>query len=519
MTARHRIVANLYKDSVALMAISSKLLALEGLDGASVVMATPTNLQNLVAAGLGEDLAATKPSDLVVAVAGTDTACDAALALAEELLAEQLPGDGGSVAEQPPSSLQMAATRDPGVNFALVSVPGTYAAAEALKALRLGMSVMVFSDNVPQDQELAIKQYAAQHGLMVMGPDCGTAIVNGLPLGFANVVRRGPIGVVGASGTGMQEVTSRIHNLGSGISQALGTGGHDLSEAIGGISMLAGLRALERDSETKVIVLVSKPPAPAVARRVLDQARAMTTPLVVVFLGADPASFSDDVVCGATTLAGAADMAVALASGRRPEPEESGIAPTVRGRLDDAARRMAPDQRFIRGVFCGGTFCFEAQFICQAEGLRAWSNTPVAGNPALDDIRVSREHTIVDMGDDAFTQGRPHPMIDPSQRNERIERDAADPATAVVLVDVVLGYGSAADPTSRLIEVLDHARSSAKNAGRYLAVIAHVCGTDADPQNRKDTIAKLHGVGALVASSNTEAATWASYLATRLAAR
>jgi succinyl-CoA synthetase alpha subunit len=519
MTTRHRIVANLYKDSVALMAISSKLLALEGLDGASVVMATPTNLENLVGAGLGGGLAATKPSDLLVAVAGTDAACDAALTLAEELLAEQLSGDGGSVAEQPPSSLQMAVSRDPAVNFALVSVPGTYAAAEAMKALRLGMSVMVFSDNVPEAQERAIKQFAAERGLMVMGPDCGTAIVNGLPLGFANVVRRGPIGVVGASGTGLQEVTSRIHNLGSGISQALGTGGHDLSEAIGGISMLAGLRALERDADTRVIVLVSKPPAPAVARRVLDAARAMTTPVVVIFLGADPASFSDDVVRGASTLAGAADMAVALASGRRAEPEGPDLDPAVRGKLDDAARRMAPGQRFVRGVFCGGTFCYEAQLIGQAAGIRAWSNTPVAGNPALDDIRVSREHTMVDMGDDAFTQGRPHPMIDPSLRNERIERDAADPATAVLLVDVVLGYGSAADPTSRLAEVLGRARSSARNAGRHLAVIAHVCGTDADPQNRMDTISRLEAAGALVASSNAEAAAWAAYLATRLAAR
>jgi FdrA protein len=516
MTTRHRIVPNLYKDSVALMAISSKLLAIEGLQGASVVMATPTNLDNLVGAGLGGELA-TKPSDLVVAVCGTDAACDAALALADELLAEQPHGDGGSVAEQPPSSLQMAAVRDPASNFALVSVPGTYAAAEAMKALRLGMSVMVFSDNVPQDQELAVKQYAARHGLMVMGPDCGTAIVNGLPLGFANVVRRGPIGVVAASGTGMQEVTSRIHNLGSGISQALGTGGHDLSEAIGGISMLEGLRALERDPQTQVIVLVSKPPSPSVAKRVLDEARAMTTPLVVIFLGADPASFSAGAIRGASTLAGAADLAVALASGRPVDTAKAGIDPAARGRLDDAARRMAPGQRFIRGIFCGGTFCFEAQLICRAEGIRAWSNTPVAGNPTLADIRVSREHTVVDMGDDEFTQGRPHPMIDPSLRNDRIERDAADPATAVLLVDVVLGYGSATDPTSRLLEVLGHARSSAKQAGRHLAVIAHVCGTDADPQNRKDTIASLQAAGALVASSNAEAASWAAYLVNRLA--
>jgi FdrA protein len=518
MITKHRIVPNLYKDSVALMAISSKLLGLDGLTGASVVMATPTNLENLVAAGLGGDIAA-KPSDLIVAVAGTAGACDAALALADELLAEQPADNGGNVQEQPPSSLQMAVVTDPATNFALVSVPGVYAAAEAMKALRLGMSVMVFSDNVPSAQERAFKQYADQHGLMVMGPDCGTAIINGLPLGFANVVRRGPIGVVGASGTGIQEVTSRVHNLGSGISQALGTGGHDLSEEIGGLSMLQGLRMLERDPETKVIVLVSKPPSETVARRVLDQARAMATPLVVIFLGEDPASFSDASIRGAATLAGAADMAVALASGRPAEAEAIILDPGMRGRLDEAARRMAPGQRFVRGIFCGGTFCFEAQIILKSSGIQAWSNTPVAGNPLLADIRVSQEHTVVDMGDDAFTQGRPHPMIDPTLRNERVERDGEDPETAVLLIDVVLGYGSAADPTSRLIQALGQCRGAAKAAGRHVAVIAHVCGTDADPQNRKETIGRLQATGALVASSNAEAANWAAYLVNRLASR
>ena len=279
MIVKHSVVSNTYKDSIALMVISSSLLALDGLKAASVVMATPVNLENLVEAGIGGDLPAT-PADLVVAVMGTAEACDAAITLAEELLAERHDVDHATLAEQPPSSIQMAVARDPSASLVLVSVPGEYAAAEAFKALRLGMSVMVFSDNVSTEHELAIKRYAAEHGLLVMGPDCGTAIVNGLPLGFANVVRSGPIGVVGASGTGMQEVTSRVHNLGSGISQALGTGGHDTSDEIGGISTLEGLRALDQDPSTEVIVLISKPPGPAVVKAVLEQAESMRTPLV-----------------------------------------------------------------------------------------------------------------------------------------------------------------------------------------------------------------------------------------------
>ncbi len=342
MSVRHRIVANMYKDSVALMAISSKILAIEGIDAASVVMATPTNLDNLVEAGLSAGLDETKPSDLIVAVAGTDDACEAALALADELLAEQPLDSGASAAELPVSSTQMAVAADPALNFALISVPGAYAAAEAIKAVRLGMSVMVFSDNVPVEQELAMKTLAAERGVMVMGPDCGTAIVNGLPLGFANVVRRGPIGVVGASGTGMQEVTARIHNLGSGVSQALGTGGHDLSDDIGGISMLHGLRSLEQDSSTTVIVLVSKPPSERVAQVVLDEARGMTTPVVVIFLGADPTTFSDDKIHGAGTLADAADLAVAIAAG---VPADSVGA----HRQPSRARRAGPSTTLHRG--------------------------------------------------------------------------------------------------------------------------------------------------------------------------
>ena len=518
MTAKHRIVPNLYQDSVALMVISSKLLAIEGLEAASVVMATPTNLENLVEAGLGEGLD-TKPSDLIVAVAGTDDACDAALTLADELLAEKPPSEGGNVVEQPVTSIQMATVRNPGLNFALISVPGPYAAAEATKAIRLGMSVMVFSDNVPVADELAMKRLADARGLMVMGPDCGTAIVNGLPLGFANVVRRGSIGVVGASGTGMQEVTARIHNLGAGVSQALGTGGHDLSHDIGGISMLHGLRSLDADPATAVIVLVSKPPAERVAAAVLDEARRIATPVVVIFLGEDPEAFSDELVHGAATLAGAADLAVALAHHEAPPESEAILTPEARDRLDAAALRIAVGRQFVRGIFCGGTFCFEAQLLCQRQGIVSSSNAPVAGNRALDDIRVSTGHTIVDMGDDEFTQGRPHPMIDPTLRNERIANEAADASTAVLLLDVVLGYGSAADPLGGLLDVLHRVSRSAGAAGGHIAVIAHVCGTDADPQNRGEIIAKLESAGAMVASTNAEAALWAAYVVNRLAAR
>src|SRR5208283_59259 len=422
-----------------------------------------------------------RPNDVVVAVSGTEDAGAQALQLADELLSAKTTGgsEEAASAEQPVTSIQMAIARDPGTDFALISVPGDYAAAEAMKALRLGMDVMLFSDNVRVADELWLKTYARDHDLMVMGPDCGTAIINGVPLGFANVVRRGPIGVVGASGTGTQEVTVRVHQLGSGISQALGTGGHDLSEAIGGISMLHGLAALDEDPATSVIILVSKPPAAGVAAAILGAAEASAKPVVVIFLGADPSTITRNGVYGAAYLAQAADMAVALAGDQHPSGGDVAVSSEMRRRLTDAARGMAPSQQFVRGVFSGGTFCFEAQLLHAAYGVTAYSNTPTDGNHILERITQSQDNTIIDMGDDEFTQGRPHPMIDPSLRDARIRQEAGDPTTAVVLFDVVLGYGSSLDPVAGLLGIIGTSRAAAKAAGRTVVFICYVCGTDA----------------------------------------
>ena len=439
-------------------------------------------------------------------------ACEAALRLADELLSAKAArqGNGEAAAEQPLTSIQMAVARDPSLNLALISVPGDYAAAEAMKALRLGMDVMLFSDNVPVESELALKLYARERDLMVMGPDCGTAIVGGVPLGFANVVRRGAIGVVGASGTGTQEVTARIHQLGQGVSHALGTGGHDLSAKIGGISMLHGFAALDADPATRVIVLVSKPPAlggrRARAFRRGAERQAGRRHFPRRRSGLDQRrrrlrrthSRRGCGYCGQHCRGRGGPR-----RGDRALQRGAAHAPTL-------ARGMAASQRYVRGVFSGGTFCYEAQLVHAAAGVRAFSNTPTEGNLQLKNSAESQKNTIIDMGDDEFTRGRPHPMIDPSQRNARIGEEIADPETAVVLFDVVLGYGASAEPTAGLIGAIGAARAEAKAAGRQVAFVAHVCGTDLDPQNRQAVVAALKSAGVLVASSNAEAAAWSA---------
>ena len=354
-----------------------------------------------------------------------------------------------------------------------------------------------------------MKTYARDHDLMVMGPDCGTAIVNGVPLGFANVVRRGPIGVVGASGTGTQEVTVRIHQLGSGVSQALGTGGHDLSQQIGGISMLHGLRALDADPHTKVIVLVSKPPAPEVAARVLAAAEASAKPVVVIFLGADPASITRNGVYGAAYLAQAADMAVALAKGG-----EAARSARSRCRTRCGARSAGWPARWRRASVMCAAFSPAARSASRRSSStlrrasRAFSNTPTAGNRQLENNGKSQENTIIDMGDDEFTQGRPHPMIDPSLRDARIREEVADPTTAVVLFDVVLGYG-ASDGSDR--RAARRHRLGQGQGRRRRAARSRSSATSAAPTRTRRTatkvVAGLKSAGVLVASSNAEAAT------------
>jgi succinyl-CoA synthetase alpha subunit len=505
----HRIVPNLYRDSVSLMQLSAALGKRAGVERASAIMATPANLELLREAGLLADVVVKpSPNDLLIALRGKSaTALEAALAAAQAALDKPpaMATEGGPAGLQP-RSLQMALETSPQANLALISVPGEYAAAEAMKALRLGLNVMLFSDNVPATDEVALKSYARERKLLVMGPDCGTAIIDGVPLGFANAVRRGSVGVVGASGTGTQQVTCLVHRRGGGISHAIGTGGHDLSKDVGGITMLAGLHALARDRETKVIVLISKPPAPSVAKEVLAAARRAGKPVVVNFIGAPHDELSGNNLYPARTLEEAAIAAVALAKGKRP-PRASPSKLTI-PRL-----KMKAEQRYIRGLYSGGTFCYEASALLGEALGEVWSNAPVDPLRKIKNPWKSQGHTLIDLGDDVFTRGRPHPMIDHRLRNERLLQEAADPQVAVILLDVVLGYGSHADPAAEMTPAIEKAQQAARKKGRSLAFVGFVCGTEEDPQGLERQETALRGAGVHLAESNARAVMLAAAIA------
>jgi FdrA protein len=504
-----------YNDSVRLMQISEKLRGLAGVSEAILMMATENNKRLLESTGLLLDEAPlATANDLVIAIRAdaADTA-DAAMQQAEGLLQNRAAADVAASFH----TLDSALGALPAANLALISVPGQYAAAEARHALERGLHVMLFSDNVSLDDEVALKAQARQRGLLMLGPDCGTAILNGAALGFANIVRRGPIGIVGASGTGIQEITVLVHRLGCGISHAIGVGGRDLSAAVAGSSMLHGIDLLETDAGTRVIVVTSKPPAPAVAQAVLERLTRCRKPVVVNFLGAAPAAAHANLTWAAT-LEEAAAVAVRLVGLAGAAPSGPSLQ-ALKAQAGEQAARMSADQKYLRGLFSGGTLGYEALLVLQNAIGDVRSNIPLRKDLRLADAWTSVEHTLIDLGDDEFTQARAHPMIDPTLRLRRFQEEAARSEVAVILLDIVLGLGSHADPAGSLATAIAGARAAAQAAGRNLVVVASVCGTDLDPQGLERQEQTLRAAGALVLPTNAQASQLAGLIVSQATAR
>jgi FdrA protein len=428
-----------YADSVALMRIAREL-AKDGVE-ASLMIGTPSNKALLKDSGLlAKEGEAARPEDLIIAVKGKKAA--AALARAEQLLVSGIQSTESDMHK----TLGAAADALSGANLALISVPGAFATAEARRALERGLHVMMFSDNVPVEDEVALKDLAIAKGLLLMGPDCGTALIAGAPLAFANAVPRGDVGIVSASGTGLQEVSTLLARSGQGVSHGIGVGGRDLSEEVGGRMTLAALDALEADPATRRIIVISKPPAAAAAEKIAARAKRSRKPVTLCLLGAKGAKVR--------TLEAAAGF-----------KSKKTFNVKAKGK--------------IVGLFCGGTLCAEAEII-------------------LADHRLPESaYRLVDLGDDEYTRGRPHPMIEPQLRNEHLARVLKDKNVGVILLDVVIGYGAHADPAGLLVEVLKRNKK---------LVIASVTGTENDPQVYSKQVKTLKEAGVLVAESNAQAA-------------
>ncbi len=496
-----------YYDSVFLMLINQDVKGFPGITEAVVSMGTEVNVELLRDMGLSSpEIESATPNDLIIALEGeSEQIVTEAMESAKKLLNKKSSGDDGAAYR--PSSLDAAVKAVPEANLVVISLPGEFAPREVRKALMNGLHVMLFSDNVSLEQEIALKNLAAERGLLMMGPDCGTAIINGKPLCFANVVRRGTIGMVAASGTGLQEVSCSIEKLGAGLTQAIGTGGRDLkNEKVGGTMMLMGIEALKNDESTKVITVVSKPPAASVAGKVIDALKKTGKPCVVHFIGVDKRPPEGNVYF-AGNLEEAAGMAVSLSRGKTYEPVVFTIPEAeVASLVERETAKMSSGQVYLRGLYTGGTLADESMILLYDALGGVFSFESKDPEFVLKDPHTSQKHTIVDLGEDVFTVGRPHPMIDPSTRTDRMKKEMSDSQVAVMLLDCVLGYGSHADPAGAMVPFLNEAKAKAAERGGYLSVIASVTGTSGDFQNMDEQRRKLESAGVVVMPSNYQAA-------------
>lgn len=490
---RAEIRSGSYYDSAVLMQLQRSLSQLDGVDDAGVVMGTEENKEILAHIHLDTpEVRAAKSDDLVIVVRAADEATAlGAIGQVDELMARK---KSNVDQDYRPKTLATAAEMMPEASWVLISVAGRFAAHLAHQALDLGKHVFLFSDNVSVEDEIALKAKAAEKGLLVMGPDCGTAMISGNGLGFANKIRKGPIGVVAAAGTGLQQVTTRIHQLGSGITHGIGTGGRDLKDPIGAATFLMALDVLARDPGTRVITLVSKPPAADIAEKVIRQARKVKKPVVINFIARKPSMRRDGNLWFATGMDDAAALAVELAN-KMPDLAGAPVLPL---------EKFAPGQKYFRGLFSGGTLAYEAQFLLEDYVGRVWANAPIKKENKLKDSLTSEEHTIVDLGEDEFTVGRLHPMMDNEMRIRRLLEEAQDPQVAVIMLDVVIGFGSHHDPASELGPAVAKAKAIAEKEGRFLEVVVVATGTDEDPQVLDNQIEQMRAGGAWVSSSNEE---------------
>jgi FdrA protein len=493
MSIVYELQEDTYYDSVTLMLASSEVKKEAGVEEVVVGMGTDYNIDSLKRLDIFQpELEKATPNDLIFCIKAEDEESgEAALKKAKNLLTEKK--STGSSSDYNPPTQASAAKELPDANMVIISVPGEYAFKEADEALDNNRHVMLFSDNVSLEEELKLKNKAVEKELLMMGPDCGTAIINSIPLAFANEVREGNIGIVAASGTGLQEVTSVIHRLGYGISQGIGVGGRDLSEEIDGLMTLQSARALENDPDTDVILLLSKPPDEKILKSLFSELKTLTKPVVVFFIGADSKLIETEGFTAASNLEDAAIQTCRLAADRDIKPL------VTDDKIEKMAEGVSLPGKYLRGLYSGGTLCDEAQLLLSGQIDEIYSNTPVEGCKELDDLYLSQSHTIIDLGEDEFTRGRAHPMIDPALRQERIVQEFKDEASGIIMLDVVLGYGSNPDMAGALVEAIEKGR---RESGRDPLVAASLCGTEEDPQDYQKQKQILEDSGVKVFPSN-----------------
>ncbi len=495
---------NQYYDSVFLMGFNNRLSKIDGVIQTAVLMGSDANKEVMAELGfMNAEIQASTANDLVVGVSAENQS------VVDEImhsLSQWLTEVNASKTTSDIHTLTEAIIAKPEADLVTISVPGEFAAHETRIALEAGKHVFLFSDNVSVEDEISLKTFARSKGLLVMGPDCGTSLIGGVGVGFSNAVRKGKIGVIAAAGTGLQEFTCMVHNAGYGISHGIGTGGRDLSDAVGGITTLTALDAFENDHSTEVIVILSKPPGGKTLVSLIERMKVCKKPVICCFLGIQNKIEGEGIVFKRANLI---DDAVHLAI------EAIGGEITHQLSNQTIPQKSAPNNKFLRGVFAGGTFCYQAQQILRDAGIRVYSNGPLDKKLILEHPNQSKDNAIVDMGDEYFMVGRPHPMIDGSQRALRIIKEAQDPQVGILLIDFILGYNSSMDPVGELIVAIQKAQKIAQKRGDSLLVVASICGTEGDPQDLALQTKMLKDCGVVVFNGNAQATQYCANLLKR----
>lgn len=509
------VVANRYFDSVFLMSLAAQIGKIEGVTNASAMMATPANKDLMRESQmLDETGEAAQANDVVF---GIEYKTEAALTLAQAsiddaiLSSSKAPKSTGNTQAHEPRNIEEGLLQAAESQVLQISIPGTFVRNEALRAIDKDLHLFIFSDNVSIEEELEIKQAAQKKGLLVMGPDCGTSIINGVALGFANVIPAGPLSIIGASGTGIQEITTLAARRGIGLSQAIGLGGRDLRQEIGAISMLTALDMLEDEPNTKVLCLVSKPAHPASVEKILTRLERTPKPVVVCFLGGDTTLARPKNVVLVNRLDEAVNK-IAEILGHAPKASHVLIDEALRQKLSAIRAQLKAERNKIKGLFSGGTLCDEALFLAKGLGLKDIASNLLA-EPAPEALKGDGQgsNLFLDMGDDKFTAGRPHPMIDFSYRMSRALKEAQRQETAVILLDLIIGYASHPNPLGEVLPMIE----AIQKIDNPPAIVMSITGTDGDPQNYSQTRAALTAAGCLVCDSNAQAAVCAIALVSR----
>ncbi len=498
-----KIQKDRYIDSLETLNQTAVLNDQPGIVSGYVGMATAVFKEVIEEIGLGtpEVQSCTEADYVIAAEADSEEAFENAV--------KALAGNNASAEETEEkkyySNIRSAVTEHPRANLCQIAVPGEYALEEVKKALNAGMHCCVFSNNVPLDQEREMKELAREKGLLCMGPDCGVANINGAALVLSSINNRGPFGIVGASGTGIQHVAAILHEAGTGVSQTIGTGGNDLKEPVGGITMLMGIDALEADPETKYIILISRKPADSVLQKMLERIRTMKKPRVVFFMGCDKETIEETGAVWADNLDNCALRALELIG----NTYSLGSLEEIKETAKEAVQGMAPEQKYVRAAYTGGTYLDEGMRTMWDVTGGIWSNAPLSSEWKLEG-ETSKGHTAIDYGEEEFTLGRPHPAIDASIRRPAILKEAADPETAVIVLDFILTPPGHMDPCGYVVPDIIKAQQIAKARGGKIAFVASVLGTTADWQDIRKQEEELREAGVYVCRTNYRAALLAS---------